>query len=629
MAILAIAILALACTDSDAEAEQALFDAQAQVVNGDSPQSEWARDRVAAITKIWNFTDEGISWMEGYDFRQMVGQPTWYGSTGFQGWAGAGQAVPKTIMHELSHSYWGVFGSSVNSGLDWSRPGSGLPSEGHLAYRADLESFMRQPPDRFEPLRDRFRNLTNLSLTPDSDLFHFGEAEMVNMTGGDLDLVPPILRPYYDQFLTDVGVGGIDFDDWPQAIGWFQNLDDDQQREGGELFAIQHFPLRFYEDLNDSNLVGFPDSPSRVLEDEDRQRLRDFAEQFDLIKEREFALVDAAGIDRGFQFWTGYLREMQALHDKHPEVLAEMPNGLGAALAEGFEFYDDIRGESVESQVMRVSVRLGETIIRDMAVLLPPQTLLDLFDGVSGISGDGLDQILTGQVATLRQLAEVADQIIESSPAGGAALLNDFVASRSIDEVRTTVGVLIGLLRDAAPERLVESMPLISDSTLLRLLEARPEIARSPEVTPIRLLSALVASAGASIESLSIAGFTLFSNSSGNFEIDRPVDKAFYDLLAERERNEPGLTMQVIEGASLGLFTWIRSNPDSAGIAISNSPELSASLIQQKTSLRSFPARTIHRLISVDPILTADLLSMIDAKSDSDLRRGTLQRAPT
>jgi len=614
VAIFAIAVLALACSGSDSSSEPGTA-----VRRVESPQTPWAQARVNAVRDIWNFSDAGVAWMEGYDFRQMINQPTWFGSTGFQGWAGAGQAVPKTIMHELSHSYWGVFGSSVQPDLDWVQPGGGATSEGLLAYRADLEAFLRQPPDRFEPLRDRFRNLTNLSVNPGSDLFHFGESEMINMTGGDIDLVPPILRPYFDNFLTDIGVGGIDFDDWPQALNWFQDLEGDDRRAAEELFAIQHFPLRFYEELSDSELAALPDSISNILENEERQRLRDFAEQFADIKNREFALVDAARIDGGFRFWSSYVRDMRSLHQRHPDELAEMSGETGPALAEGFDFYAAITSKPIDEQVEFVTARMGETVIGDLAVLMAPRTLIALFDSQIEAESGGLGDVLTGQVATLRELAEAADQIIAASPPAGATLIDEFVTARSITEVRTEISGLIRLLREAAPERLQESMPLISDTTLLRLLEASPEIARSSEVTPARLLAALGASPSASIDDLSGAGHTLFGNSSGNFNIDRDTDDAFYGLLAERESSEPGLTLQVMQGASLGLFTWIRSNPHAAGIAISNSPELAAKLIREKKSLRSFPTRTIHRLISVDPILAADVLSIMDTGSEVSL----------
>ena len=51
---------------------------------------------------------------------------------------------------------------------------------------------MLQPPDRYEPLRERFRNFPNLNQGRLPDLIHAGEADIPRLTAGDLGLVPPI-----------------------------------------------------------------------------------------------------------------------------------------------------------------------------------------------------------------------------------------------------------------------------------------------------------------------------------------------------------------------------------------------------------------------------------------------------
>ena len=43
------------------------------------------------------------------DVRRMEGQPAWYGSTGYRGFTGVGQARPDVVAHELGHAYWGAF----------------------------------------------------------------------------------------------------------------------------------------------------------------------------------------------------------------------------------------------------------------------------------------------------------------------------------------------------------------------------------------------------------------------------------------------------------------------------------------------------------------------------------------
>lgn len=119
---------------------------------------DWVAGRLDAVQGIWGFTSDGVEWQNSYDLRQMRGQPAWFGSTGSSGWAGAGQAVPRSVMHELGHSYWGAFPVEGRPDLI---PGSDVQAILE-SYQADLFKFMQQPPDRFEPLRDRFRNLPHL-----------------------------------------------------------------------------------------------------------------------------------------------------------------------------------------------------------------------------------------------------------------------------------------------------------------------------------------------------------------------------------------------------------------------------------------------------------------------------------
>ena len=55
-----------------------------------------------------------------------------------------------------------------------------------------------------------------------------------------------------------------------------------------------------------------------ILVGEERQRLIDFVEQFDLVISDDDSLRDAVNVDRGFPFWRSYLREMFAIHKRHP-----------------------------------------------------------------------------------------------------------------------------------------------------------------------------------------------------------------------------------------------------------------------------------------------------------------------
>ena len=170
-------------------------------------QRAWVQDRIDAVVALYGVSGEGRLWLDGYDLRQMVGQPGWFGSFGSQRWAGVGQAIPHSVLHEVSHSYFGAFPVSGRPDLKW---GSDDGSSAIDQYRADLETFMFQPPDHYEPLRERFRNLPNLSRGEYPDLYHAGEADLMYTTGGNLGLIPPILRKYSDRCLE-----GGRFEGWP------------------------------------------------------------------------------------------------------------------------------------------------------------------------------------------------------------------------------------------------------------------------------------------------------------------------------------------------------------------------------------------------------------------------------
>ena len=215
-------------------------------------QTPWVRDRIQAIEGFYPFTAVGEEWLERYDLRQMVGQPGWFGSYGYDGRAGAGQAIPVKVLHELSHSYFGAFPVTGRPDLIWDAQAGNERSPALRQYREDLKTFMAQLPDRYEPLRDRFRNLPNLSRSEDPDLLHFGEAELIYMVGGNLDLVPPVLRRYFDQFLRPGGI-----QTWEEAIRWYLGLSQDDAKLAEGYFGLSHFPLAGYKGLR-------PTEPTQV-----------------------------------------------------------------------------------------------------------------------------------------------------------------------------------------------------------------------------------------------------------------------------------------------------------------------------------------------------------------------------
>ncbi len=493
-------------------------------------QSQWVKDRLAATKRIFAFTPAGEEWIDGYDLRQMAEQPAWFGSFGYGSWAGAGEAVPRSVLHEISHSYWGAFSVEDSADLSWDI--SDGTAQALLQYREQLRLFMLQPPDRFEPLRDRFRNLPGLSTGEYPDLAHFGEADILYMTGGNLQLIPPILQSYFSGFLAAGGAStesGQAPDSWDVAVAWFNDLSSDDRRIAGEVFGLQHFPAQRYVDLPDSGLSGLDAMLRTLYEGEERQRLVDFESQFNGILDREFSLVDAAGADRGFDFWRSYLSDKLDLHRRYPSVLRNIGSDRGTQLANALDFYADISRLPSTVQVERFKAAESQPLVSELAVLLRPRAIVGLFSEPG--SGSGIASVLGSRAERLTALVEAVDDVaqvleLESSGIAAALSLEQFIRSVPEDQFRADAFLLLDLLRSSEQDLASNVLPQLSDETLQFILRVQPAFARSFEIGPERLLRAVGIVENGSLEQIKNGATLLAMNSSGNFAIDASYDEA-------------------------------------------------------------------------------------------------------
>ena len=573
-------------------------------------EEDWVRGRLDAVQGIWGFTSDGAEWQDSYDLRQMRGQPAWFGSTGFEGWAGAGQAIPHSVMHELGHSYWGQFPVDGRPDLV---PG---PEEGpvlsiQLAYRDDLLTFMRQPPDRFEPLRDRFRNLPNLDRGDFPDLAHFGEADLVYLTGGDLDLVPPILRKYYSSYLTDAGAAG-DVTDWAAAIAWWSGLDDGQRNDAGQVFGLQHFPLAPYEGLATADQAQLSPAISVLVEGEEKQRLIDFADQFDEIKAQRTALTDAAGIDGGFNFWARYLRDMSNLHAEHPDTLTTASGTVGLELAATLDAFQKIEPLSPVEQAARYRSLIGGPYVRDFAPLLKARALLELFPAGSEVGTEsGVEAVASAYAEELRELVSIADAALDTGATdatAAAAALAERVSAFSDAELAGRIDTIFGTMRDADREIARTVIGQIPDTLILRLLEVRPSAARVGEIPAERLLVAAGVRRGAPPNDL-VNGIALLSkNSSGNFAIDAPSEEAIYALLDGIGETDPGLVLRVFAETDLRPLPWVAGHGEQAARVLGADPAASAAMLVRYDGPEPTAERIVRQLAYADADVAASLL---------------------
>lgn len=585
-------------------------------------QSEWVKERVAAVKAIYGFTVAGEEWLDGYDMRQMIGQPAWFGSRGYFSWAGAGEAKPRSVLHEFGHSYWGAFSIEGQPELSW-QSNNGNVSPALLAYQSDLAAFMAQPPDRFEPLRDRFRNLPNLNNGQYPDLHHFGEADMLYMTGGNLDLVPPILRKYFSGYILNSGVGasgGRQLSDWSEAIAWFSALEGYERHVAGELFGIQHFPLGAYSGLPASSVSGLDANIRTVYEHEERQKLDDFEAQFAEMIDREFALEDAVGTDRGFDFWRGYLSDKLSLHLRYRDVLVGIGTDRSNQLADALDYYASIAGASESEQVESFKRNSEQPLVSELAVLLKPRAIVELFSDTD--ASDGVLSALGGRADRLSALVLASDRVAISAntdPAQGAAEFESFISSLPESQLRSDIYLLLDLLRSSREGLLSDVLPAMSDAGILLLLRVAPGAARAQEIGPERLLLAVGITADATLEEIASGAKSLADSSSGNFAIDAQYDEAVFTHLDRFVDVDPAGVVRAIDESGMRLVPWISRESDGAIRAMAGATQDAVDLLLGLEGSRETPERIIHLLTREDAALAATLATLASEETDDGL----------
>ncbi len=601
--------------------------AEAEEENRTQNQPEWVRARVEALINIWGFTDEGESWLKGYDLRQMVGEPGWAGSYGFEYWAGVGEAIPRVLLHELSHSYWGAFPFVDGVELDW-KPSGPEQSEGIQLLRADLHEFMTQPMDRYEPLRDRFRNLPNLTSGDYPDLYHFGEADMIYSTGGNLHLIPPILRKFYVDALSEQGVGpreGVSFIDWGDALGWFLGLSNDtadsplsDRRVAEDTFGIQHFPLSRYSGSaaiyrtathDDTTLRSISPEIRAVLEAEERQRLIDFADQFQLIKTNHNEGSD-------FSFWNSYLYQMRDLHARYPSVLAEA-GGDGEELATALDGYIEIEGLIPQDQIEWFDENRDLLFASDFAVLLKPRTILGLFKD-SDI-GEGAQAGLGFKARELAQIVEPIDEITRLAVDDAAAaveMLDTFILGLDEERLRSDINLIMDLIRGADSERARELPSNLSQSTYARLFEIAPHAVTRSEMPVEKVLASIGVDSNFKSGEFE-SGLKFYSqHSSGNFALDTRIEKEIYRLVEGLSLEDTARAFSAFEASGMRINPWLESEHSVA--MMRKSIARTAELIMNVAPPRETPAGLIHALVRINPVLAAGVATHIIDNIDTE-----------
>jgi hypothetical protein len=536
--------------------------------------------------------------LRSLDLRQMKGEPGFFGSYGFKSWAGVGEAKPNGVMHELSHSYWGGFPVAGFPSLSWdTMPGEHL-SPAMQQYRADILSFMAQPPDGYEVFRQRLRNLPALSDDNLEPLFHSMEADLVYSTGGDLALAPPVLRKYWVWLIEDGP-----FNSWYDAIGWYRALSPQDLAAANKYLGFEHLDLRQYRSLRPSG--GGPanlQAQQRILDQEERQRLFDLADQFDL-------LLGGPQKEEKFQFWRGYLRDKLELHRAHPGYLASLNLPRAADLAGALEFVNGLRGDHPASQSQRISRQLADQLfLVNLLPALDNRTLLSLFAiGTQFPTGPTL-QATASFVERLDRFSKVVDRVLakgRDDPRQGAGELKLFLAHvpfEPVDDIR----LFFELFQDADPAAARAVMRALDKETVRRLMAPAPFHLRTL-LTSEELLDRLDITAQADVPSLRRGITTLMQETSGNYIVDEPFLHRMYAVMAARAERTPQETLRVLRRTFVPLEGFIQTQPQAAVAVLASDLDSAALLVANSDPVVFPPARVIYRLIYADPELAARL----------------------
>ena len=536
----------------------------------------------------------------------MEGEPGYFGSYGFSEWAGVGEASPIGVIHELGHSYWGGFPVTGRPDLSWDKTANNGPSTAMQAYHQDILTFMAQPPDDFELLRQRLRNLPDVSINNPEPVFHHLEADVPYTTGGSLNLVPPILRKYWDNFLP-----GGRFEDWYGAAGWFQSLSPEDATATSKWLGFEHLDLRRYPSLEPATPPEqILTTAQSVLKTEEQERLRDLVYQFDL-------LIGDSQNGEDFEFWRRYLRDKITLYRDHPAYLAVLSHSRAGELASALKFLAEPAAGTPPERAQRLASRLAaEPFLVNFLPAIDNQVLVELFSSGAELPEGKTLQATASFVERLKVFGLKVDSVLnagKTSPTNGAAELKRFIAETGIDQTND-LKLFFDLLRDrdlAASKAIILGLP---DATVRSLMVPVPFQLRVI-LTPEELLPKLGITSSNS-DSIRVGITLLIEEPSGNFRVDEPFLAHLYQVVAERAVREPAETAQMLLETPFPLEGFILAEPEGTASVFSGDISVSLALVRNSDPLLAPAGRIIYRLIKANPGQAAYMLTQFHERGE-------------
>ena len=569
----------------------------------------WVRDRLGAVVSIYGISSEGTEALGRLDLRWMQDNPGFFGSYGYRKWAGVGEAKPTGVMHELSHSYWGLFPISGLPQLGWDAPSGKDLSPAMERYHRDVVEFMGQPPDHFELLRSRLRYLPELSLENLEPLLHTMEADAIYSTAGDLQLIPPILRKYWDHLLQPGP-----FHSWAGAMGWYQALPPDDKVLVDIYLGFQHFDLRAYGGIEASEVAVDVDDIDETISREETQRLRDFVLLFDL-------LLGSPEHEEDFKFWRRYLSDKLSLNKRRPELVASLQLPRSREIASALDFLSGVEGQKADDKAGLVIEELDEQpFLVHFVPALDNFTLLKLFTSEARLPEGATLKGASAYVESLQKFAPDIDKVLEAARAEtsrGAEELTSYLKTVDFEE-KEELELFFEVLQGSDNAVAKEVVAALDNALLRRLLVPVPAKLRSL-LKPGRLLEFLDVNLESSPEELAQGIEDMMTYPSGNYVIDEPFLDEMYQVVAARGRAAPKETLRAIASSPFPMERFIALQPLSAVDILASELDVTLGLVRASDTVIFPPARFIYRLIYADPEFAARVVLGLDAAGDDDV----------
>jgi len=495
--------------------------------------------------------------------------------------------------------------------LSWDISPDGGLSTAMQNYHQDILAFMAQPPDDFELLRQRLRNLPDISSQNTEPVLHNLEADMAYNTAGSLNLVPPILRKYWSSFLP---AGR--FDDWHGAAGWFQSLSPDDVSTAGKWLGFEHLDLRQYPSLD-------PATPPEemmltaksVLETEEKERLRDLAYGFDL-------LIGDPQMEENFEFWRRYLRDKVTLYRDHPDYLAVLSISRAEQLASALKFLAaDATGSPAQQAQLLADQLIEEPFLVNFLPAVDNDVLVELFSSGAALPEGRTLQATASFVERLKVFGAKVGSILQTGrtdPSKGAAELEEFVAETGFDQ-KDDLRLFFDLFRDSN-RTVAKNVTLALSGETVRGLMAPVPFQLRTYLGPSELLPKLgITSDSTDAQDLRVGIALLIEEPSGNYQVDEPFLNALYQVMAERAEDDALETARLILDTPFPLEGMILAQPEAAATIFRSDLEMALFLVTNSDTLLAPPWRIIYRLVKADPALAAEVLAEFHRRGEPGL----------